>query len=177
MASATPRTAAASRSSRARTPPRSPSGTSAGSLIEPASPRDAHTTMTRAPASERRASVPPHASDSSSGCAKMPSTVRPARGRGLVTMSLHEPGVNRDVLVDHAGRAEAGDRAIVDAAAIEIEDARQLVGHLLEIGENHPGHAFVDHLAHGAAVEGDDRRAARHGLGEHQAERLAGLNR
>src|SRR5882672_9564886 len=157
MSSATPRTAAASRSSRARTTPRSPSGTSAGSLIEPASPRDAHTTTTRAPASTRRANVPPHASDSSSGCAKIASTVRPARRRALVTTGLHEPGVNRDVLVHHAGCSETGDRALADAAAIEIEKAWQVVGHLLEVVENHPGYALVDDFADGAAVEGCDR--------------------
>ena len=43
----------------------------AGSLTDRASPCDAHITTTRQPASASRASVPPHASDSSSGCAKM----------------------------------------------------------------------------------------------------------
>src|SRR6266851_7425834 len=138
-----PSTAAASRSSRARTTPRLPSGTSAGSLIEPASPCDAHSRITLAPASASRASVPPQASDSSSGCAKMPSTVRPARERRLsATVGLHDPGVDGDILVDHACRAETGDGAIAHATAIEIEDARQVVGHLLEALENHPRDAF-----------------------------------
>src|SRR5258707_15283008 len=139
MASAAPSTAAASLSSRTRTRPRSPSGTSDGSLIDPASPCDAHTMTTRQPASARRASVPPQASDSSSGWAKMPSTVRPARGSAALasgTMSLHDPGVDGDVLVDHALGSETGDRALVHAAAIEIEHARQSANHLFEVVEN-----------------------------------------
>src|SRR5450759_2982189 len=165
MTSATPSTAAASRSSRVRTSPRSPSGTSEGSLIEPASPREAHSTMTRAPASARRASVPPHASDSSSGCAKIPRTVRPARGRASsATMRLHDPTVDGDVFIDHASGAEARDGALAHAPAIEVEDARQLVDHLLEVLEDQAGDAFVHDLPHGAAIEGGDRRAARHRL-------------
>src|SRR6185503_20051243 len=130
--------AAASTSSRARTPPRlSPSGTRDGSQTDPASPRDAHTTMTRAPASARRANVPPHASDSSSGCAKMPRMVRPASGSSpdravrsaSGTGSLHETRIHGDVLLDHAGGAEPGHRPFVDAAPIEAEHARQVVDH------------------------------------------------
>src|SRR5215831_14953935 len=143
---ATPRMAAASTSSRSRTPPRSPSGTSAGSLIDPASPRDAHSRTTRAPASAKRAIVPPHASDSSSGCANTQSTVRPASdgsdrsaaGFALTaTAALDEAGVDSDVFVDHARDAEALDGAFANAPAIEVEDARQLVRHLFEIIEDH----------------------------------------
>src|SRR3954464_920943 len=115
ITSAQPSTAAASRSSRTRTSPRLPSGTSAGSLQDPASPCDAQTTTTRQPASARRASVPPQASDSSSGWAKMPSTVRPARGSALAsgTMGLHDPVVDGDVLVDHPAGPEPGDGLVV----------------------------------------------------------------
>src|SRR5712692_9355822 len=143
-----PRTAAASRSSRARTRPRSPSGTSAGSLIEPASPRDAHSSTTRTPASASRASVPPQASDSSSGWANTASTVRPASCRSdrspdpfalSATARLHDAGVDLNVFVDHSRGAESLDGALADAAAVEIEDARQVVGQLLEIVEDHPG--------------------------------------
>src|SRR5712691_13559136 len=173
-----PSTAAASRSSRARTAPRFPSGTSAGSLIEPASPCDAHSRITLAPASASRASVPPQASDSSSGCAKMPSTVRPARESRLsATVGLRDLGVDGHIIVDHACRAEPGDGALVHATAIEIEDPRQIVGHLLEIVENHSGDAFFDDLSNGAAIEGGDRRAAGHRLRQDEAERLARLNR
>src|SRR5207344_515596 len=135
MTSAAPRTAQASLSSLTRTRPRSPSGTSAGSLHDPASPCDAHTITTRQPASARRASVPPQASDSSSGWAKMPSTVRPASGSaalGSGTMGLHDPVVDGDVLVDHAPGAEPRDRALVHPAAIEVEHARQSADHFLE---------------------------------------------
>src|SRR4051794_4563615 len=181
MTSAQPSTAAASRSSRTRTVPRSPSGTSAGSLIDPASPCEAQTITTRQPASASRASVPPQASDSSSGWAKMPSTVRPARGSGLAsgasgTVGLHDPGVDGDVFVDHALGAEAGDRALVHAASIEIEDARQTAHHRLEVVEDQSGHALVDDFADRAAVEGDHWRAAGHCFGEHQPERLARLD-
>src|ERR1019366_368745 len=178
MTSATPSTVAASRSSRTRTTPRSPSGTSAGSLIEPASPCEAQTMTTRAPASASRASVPPQASDSSSGWAKIPSTVRPSSGRKRsAMMRLHDPLVYGDVFVDHPARPEPRDRALVHAAAIEVEDARQVVDHLLEVLKDHAGDALVHHFAHRAAIERGDRRAARHRLGQHQAERLARLNR
>src|SRR3954464_15398589 len=179
MTSAAPRTAQASLNSLARTRPRSPSGTSAGSLIDPASPCEAQTTTTRQPASARRASVPPHASDSSSGWAKMPITVRPARGFALAsgTMGLHEPGVDRDVLVDHASRAETGDRALVDAAPIEIAHARQPERHFFEIVEDQSGDPFVNHLTHRASVERRDGSSAGHRFGEHQSEGFPGLNR
>src|SRR5882724_537891 len=180
MVSAAPSTAAASRSSRTRTLPRLPSGTSAGSLIDPASPCDAHTITTRHPASARRARVPPQASDSSSGWAKMPSTVRPARGSAALasgTMGLHDPGVDGEVLVDHALGTESGDGAIVHAAAIEVERARQPARHLFEVVEDHSGDPFVHDLPHRAAIEGDDRRAAGHRFGEDEPERLARLNR
>src|SRR5262249_45905240 len=161
ITSATPSTAAASRSSRARTPPRSPSGTSAGSLTDPASPCVAHSSTTRAPAWASRASVPPQASDSSSGCGKTPRTVRPASGRRSAlasgTMTLHQPRVHLDVAVDHPLDAEASDGALADAMTIEIEHPRQLVGHLFEVLEDHPGHPMVDDFAHRAAIEGGDR--------------------
>src|SRR5262252_1298949 len=181
ITSATPSTAAASRSSRSRTPPRSPSGTSEGSLIDPASPRDAQSSTTRAPESASFASVPPQASDSSSGCAKIPSTVRPASGRCSMlpsgTTTLHETRVHVDVAVDHPLDAEARDRALANPAPIEVEHARQLVGHLLEVLEDHPGHPMIDDFTDGTAIEGGDRRSAGHRLGEHEPERLARLDR
>src|SRR3954470_24766960 len=115
-----PRIAAASRSSRVRTSARSPSASSAGSLTDPDSPRDPHISTTRTPASDSRASVPPHASDSSSGWAKIARTVLRALSG---TMGLHEPGVYGDVLVDHPLDAEACDGAVVHALAIEREHA------------------------------------------------------
>src|SRR5262245_36333203 len=179
MTSAMPRTAAASCSSRVRTPARSPSGTSAGSLTEPRSPRDAHISTTRAPASERRASVPPQASDSSSGCAKTARTVRPSRWRSALrfTAGLHETIVDRDVFLDHAPGAEACHRALVDALAIEIEHTSEVVDHLLEILEDDAGDPVVDHFPYRAAIERGDRRAAGHRFGQDQAERLTRLDR
>src|SRR5580704_4223665 len=141
-----PSAAAAARSSAARTRPRSPSsGTSPGSLIAPFSPCDAQSSTTRAPPLAARASVPPQASDSSSGCAKIARIVRPASGRsgeagelraGTVPLCVrHQSFVDRDVLVDHAVDPEPLDGALPDAAPVEVEDARQLVGHLFEVLE------------------------------------------
>src|SRR6185503_13649409 len=163
MTSATPSTDAASRSSVTRTAPRSPSGTSAGSLIDPDSPREPQSSTTRAPASASRASVPPHASDSSSGCAKTASTVRPAAALSG-TVRLHDAPVNGEVFVGHPPGAEPGDRALANDAAIEIEDAGQLVCHLLEILVHDSGDTVVDDFAHGAFVERGDGRSACHRL-------------
>src|SRR5206468_48833 len=114
-----------------------------------------------APASAARASVPPQATDSSSGCAKTARIVRPARPgvsvSTLVIAPLHEPPIDGDILIDHAPRAEARDRPSADAAAIEIEDARELVRHLLEILEDEAGHSLVHHFADRATVECGDR--------------------
>src|SRR5258708_31782842 len=122
ITSAIPRIAAASRSSRVRTAARSPSASSAGSLTDPDSPRDPHIRTTRTPASDSRASVPPHASDSSSGWAKIARTVLRATSG---TMGLHQLFVNADILVDHPLDAEPRDGAIVHALAIECEHAMQ----------------------------------------------------
>src|SRR5262245_35197052 len=145
-----PRTAAASASSRVRTLPRSPSGTSDGSLIDPRSPRDAHINTTRTPASVSRASVPPHSSDSSSGCAKTASTVLLPL---FVTVRSGQPAVDGDVFVDHARRAEPRDGALAHAPAVEIEHARKSVDQFLEVVEHFAGHAFIDDFAHRALVE------------------------
>src|SRR5581483_7059752 len=174
MRSAIPSTLAAAASSRVRTAPRSSPSTRVGSLTDPDSPRDPQMRTTRAPASASRASVPPQASDSSSGCANTASTVRPEKS---ATASLDDVAIDVRVLLDHAGDAEPRDGVLAHAAAIEIENARQLVGHLLQIVEHEPGHPVVDDFAHGALVEGGHRRAARHRFGEHEAERLARLDR
>src|SRR5260370_18782993 len=186
MTSLMPSVAAAALSSWPRTRPRSPPGTSAGSLIDPFSPCEAQSSTTRAPPLAARASVPPQASDSSSGCAKIARIVRPASGRsgeivvlraGTVALCvLYQAFVDRDILVDHAVDAEPLDGALPDTAPVEVEDARQLVGHLLEILEHQAGHAVVHDLPHRAAIERGHRCAARHRLGEHQPERLARLD-
>src|SRR5947209_10858941 len=127
---------------------------------------------TRTPASASRASVPPHISDSSSGWANTARTERARASDGVALpsaclMPLDDAPVDVDALADHPRRAESGDRALADAPAIEIEDARQLVRHLLEIVVHDPRDAVVDHLADGAAIERRHRRAAGHRLGEH----------
>src|SRR6202035_1020416 len=112
--------------------------------------------------------------------AKMPSTVRPARGSAALasgTMGLHDPGVDGDVLIDHALGTEPGHRAIVHTATIEIEHAGQPARHLFEVVEDQAGDAFVHDLPDRTAIERDDRRAASHRLGEDQPKRLARLNR
>src|SRR5688500_17511025 len=167
MTSAMPRMAAASCNSRVRTLARSPSGTSAGSLIDPRSPRDAQSSTILAPASARRASVPPHDSDSSSGWANTARIVRPPSNEDsqidclmfwssvsgepslpLGTMRLEDTFVYRQIPINHPRDAEPRHRPLADAAAIEIEHPRQLVDHLFQILEHDPRHAVVDDLAH-----------------------------
>src|SRR3954452_1911897 len=156
--SAIPSVRAASRSSSDRTSPRSRAPRSAVSLTDPHSPRDAQSSTTRAPESTRRASVPPQASDSSSGWAKTARIVRPAPPCFSVcassTMALHDPAVHRHVLIGHALGAEAFDGAIPDTPPVERGHAGQPGGHLVEILEHDAGDPIVDHLADGAAVEG-----------------------
>src|SRR6516225_9771103 len=144
-----PSTAAALPSSWARTRPRSPSGTSDGSLVEPCSPREPHIRITRTPVSASRAIVPPHISDSSSGWAN---TARTVLLFPVATIRLDDPIVDADVLVDHSRRAETRHGAIAHAAPVEVEHLRQLVRHLLEIREHDACHAVVDHLTHGTFV-------------------------
>src|SRR5438445_10163553 len=163
-----PSTAAASRSSAVRTRPRSPSGTSDGSLIEPRSPRVAQNSTTVAPASAARASVPPQASDSSSGCANTASSVRPARSCTAGTAGAEQTPIDAHVFVDHAAGAEAGDRALANTPAVEVEDPWQLVHHLLEVREHDAGDPLVHDLADGAAVQRGHGCAARHRLGQHE---------
>src|SRR5712692_7319604 len=180
-----PRTLAASRNSRVRTEPRSPFGASAGSLVEPASPREAQKTTTRAPASEARANVPPHASDSSSGCAKTPRMVRPVRfaaargsrrSSGAGTTGLEHMTVYRFVFGSHAFKSETCEGPLADTAPIELEDPRQSGRHLFHVLEHEAGDALVHDLSHGAAIESGHRRAAGHRLNEHEPERLRLLN-
>src|SRR5262245_50302167 len=160
---------------------RSPSATSVGSLMKPRSTRDAHTSTVCAPRSANRASVPPHASDSSSGWAKTARIVRPSKLSGspgvCATVSLHEVAVNGHVFLDHAIAPELGNGALTDARAIDAKHARQTTHHLLQIVEHHAGQAFVHHFAHSAAVECGHGRTAGHRLCQDEPERFAFLNR
>ena len=63
------------------------------------------------------------------------------------------------------------------ARAIERQHARQAGHQRVERVEHAAGDAVLDHLAHRAAIERRDRRAAGHRLGEHEPERLARLHR
>src|SRR5882724_1789156 len=147
--SATPSSRAATPSSRTRTRPRS--GTTDGSLDEPASPLEAQTTTTRAPASAARARVPPQASDSSSGCAKIASTVRPSRHRsGAGTVRLDEPLIDRFVTGHHPLDGELGHGVRVHAPPIEIEDAGKAGYQLIQRAEREAGQTFIDDLSDGA---------------------------
>src|SRR5439155_22714494 len=122
-----------------------------------------------------RASVPPQASDSSSGCAKTATIVRPSTVLGT-TVTLHQLLVDCDVAVDHPVEAESGDGVLADTPTIEREHARQVVDHPLEILEHDPRNPVVHHLADGAAIERGDGCAARHRFGEDEAEGFARLN-
>src|SRR5580765_277368 len=177
ITSATPRIRAASRSSRVRVLARSSSATREPSLQEPRSPREPQITTTRAPASERRASVPPQASDSSSGWAKTARIVRPEKsGASGMRPSVDDSLIHGEVLVDHAFHAESRDGLLADAPAIQTEHARKSIGHLIEIAEDHAGDRVVHHFAYSAAVEGSHRSAAGHGFCQHQAKRFSRLN-
>src|SRR5215471_13293404 len=169
-----PSTLAASYSSRARTAARSWPSSSARSLIDPFSPRDAQISTTRAPASASRASVPPHAIDSSSGCANTTRNVRPARSGAL---GLNDALIDGHVFVDHSTDAEAFHRPFANHTAVECEDPAEILDHLAEIAEDHAGHAVIDDLANSAKIQRNDRRPARHGFGEYETERLACLHR
>src|SRR5256885_3975828 len=147
-----PRIAAASCSSRVRTLARSSPAIIVPSLTDPFSPRDAHSSTTRAPASARRAIVPPHASDSSSGCARTTRIVRPEKS------GRDDALIHRFVFVDHALDAEACDGLFANAPAIERKHGCEVRGHRVEVFEDHARHAFVNHLAHRAEV---DRKSTR----------------
>src|SRR6187200_908104 len=101
-------------------------------------------TITRTPASASRASVPPHASDSSSGCAKTARTGRLL----LATMCIHDPAVDADIFIDHAVGPEARHRMLPHSTPIEREHPRQRGHHLVEVLDDEAGDAVVDHLAH-----------------------------
>src|SRR5580765_6243324 len=177
ITSATPRIRAASRSSRVRALARSSPATREPSLQEPRSPREAQITTTRAPASERRASVPPQASDSSSGWAKTARTVRPEKsGASGMRPSSDDALIDLEVPVDHAFHAESRDGSLADAPAIQTEYSRKPVGHLIEIAEDHAGDRVVHHFSHGAAVQRGHRSTAGHGFRQHQAKRFSRLN-
>jgi hypothetical protein len=92
-------------------------------------------------------------------------------------MRIHQTSIDLDVFVDHASAAEPRDRALPHAPPVEVEDARQLVSHLLEVLEHQPGHPIVDDFADRTAIERRNRCAARHRLGQNEAERLTCLNR
>src|SRR4051812_40342913 len=152
-----PRIRAAACSSRERMQGRSPSDRSARSLTAPFSPREAHSSTTRAPPSARRASVPPHAMDSSSGWAKTARMVRPAKSGAS---GLEDALIDGDVLTYHSIDTEPRHRAFADAPAIKTERTRQVFHHLAKIAEDEARHPVVDHLAHSAEIERDDWRAA-----------------
>src|SRR4029079_18087672 len=118
--------------------------------MNPRSPRDPHISTTRTPASASRASVPPHVSDSSSGCAN---TARTVLGLACGTIGLDDAAVYGDVFVDHASRSEARDGAVPHPATVEVEHARKLVGHLLQVAEHDSGDAVLHNFADGALVE------------------------
>src|SRR5580765_5494855 len=169
-----PSTCAASCSSRDRTAARLWPSSSARSLTDPFSPCDAQMSTTRAPASARRASVPPQAMDTSSGCADPARIVRPEKSGAL---GGDDALINGFVLVDHAIDPEALHGTLADSPAVERKRLRQLLDHLAKITENQPRHAVVDHFADGSEVQRDDRRSAGHGFRQHETERLTRLDR
>src|SRR4051812_18655737 len=179
MTSRAPSAAAASLSSAARVRASAASRPVRSAL---SSPCVAHMMTTRAPESTRRASVPPQASDSSSGCAKTASTTCPSKACAAVATSACAPLIDDapegvDVPVDHRHDAKAPDRFCADVSAIQGQHPREAVHHRVDVAEYAAGHSIVHELADGAAIERCDGRAARHCFRENEPERLAGLHR
>ena len=120
--------AAASRSSCGADAPESPSRAGRRSLTDPRSPRDAHSSTTRAPASASRASVPPQASDSSSGWAKTARMVRPGKRasyHAAATSVLPRVAGTRPRIRRPCGLRRTARRRVAHAPAIEREHARE----------------------------------------------------
>src|SRR5262245_3250024 len=139
-----PRIVAASSSSFVLTRPRLSSGTSVGSLMDPRPPLDAQMSTTRAPASARRASVPPHASDSSSGCAKIARTVRPASVASVpATLASSKGVIQLFVFRDHPLDTEARDGMLANAASTEGHRTWEVGHHSIETVRDDAGDTVV----------------------------------
>ena len=137
---------------------------------------------TRAPSSASRASVPPHASDSSSGCANTARTVRPerhrslslpwprelARGSGDRPLRIRRPSDRRRTARPTRSWTRRRSSANTRSSPATMSSRSR---------KHDAGHVVVHDLAHRAAVERRHRRAARHRFGQHEAERFARLNR
>src|SRR5437660_4780628 len=82
------------------------------------------------------------------------------------------PLVNLHVLLGHGGGGKAPLKHFADAPAIQRSDlAQSLVGLLIGV-DYESRHAMVDDFRYRAAVPGNDRRSARHGLDHHHSERF-----
>ena len=127
------------------------------------------------PAERRRRIRPVTAQDAAAAATGTRPRRRRAAGAGV---RFHQAAIDREIVERHAARREAllepaGGFACATAArrrsTAPIAPALVL--------DDEAGHAFVDDLRHRAAVEGDDRRAARHRLDHHQTERLGPIDR
>src|SRR4029077_1219324 len=107
--------------------------------------------------------VPPQAIDSSSGWAKTARIVRPEKSdTSGIPPSFDDLPVNGEVLVHHAFHAEPLDGPVAHTPAIQTQHARESIGHLIEIAEDHAGDGIIYDFAHSPAVEGGHGSAARH---------------
>src|SRR6202158_6166524 len=90
------------------------------------------------------------------------------RPRGVIGEALIDP----NVIFCHAARGEALLETASHFAAIQRGHPHRSDAGLIDIVDDHAGHPFVDHLRDRSGAIGEDRRAARHRLDHHEAERL-----
>src|SRR5215475_256107 len=99
-----------------------------------------------------------------------------SRGK-LFQRSCAERLVVAKVVLRHPPGRETLLEARAHLVAVELAEAADRLDRLGFSIDDEACDALVDHLRDGAAAEGDDRRAARHGLDHDQTERLGPVDR
>src|SRR6202047_736925 len=85
--------------------------------------------------------------------------------------------IDREIVFRHPGGGEALFKTAPHASAAERENARQRVHRLINAIDDRAGNTRLHDFFDRAAAEGENRRAASHGLDHHQSERLRPVNR
>ena len=96
---------------------------------------------------------------------------QPRRGRA------HQLAIDREIIERHALRREVLLEVPADSGARQMRQAIDRADRAGFVLDDEAGDAVGDHLRHRAAIERDHRRAARHRLDHHQAERLRPVDR
>ena len=158
----------------------------AGGRMSSSAPRpprlSAQQRRSECPRAAHRASSPPLASDSSSGWAKTASREWPAGRRwphpqARAACAGQRRGTAAGSRPPSGQRRSAPPPRRAPAARSSASTRGRPATSVVERIERHASHIVVHDSRHGAAAQGGDRRAARGGFGQHQAERLAGLHR